>query len=393
MFLASMVLIGWVAINEPGRMEAFSEQHLARSVEKGAELFANNCAECHGPQGLGSGRAPALNNPHLFGIDFFAGIDADIASLEAAQQSITHIQAVLSGEAEAGDDEDTDDLEALLVTYTEEYGEDPLVAIDEMIAAKETERQSLQSQLQAAIDRGYDPEDPSRLSQLDWGGTLDAFVLTTLVSGRPVSKSYWPEPMPAWSQTAGGPLRQDQLQDLTNYVMNWGAERTWTIEDLLAVQQFAKVPAEGGASDVESVAPEVAGIQAAEVPDQRQTIDDTVAAVVEELDGLTGDPNNGQTLYTGSLACSSCHNNASIAPPTDGTYTRVTETRLQDPALADYTERHYLVESILVPNAYISPGYPANAMPQDFGTRLDAQSLADIIAYLESQDGPDPLAN
>ena len=109
MFLASMVLIGWVAINEPGRMEAFSEQHLARSVEKGAELFANNCAECHGPQGLGSGRAPALNNPHLFGIDFFAGIDADIASLEAAQQNITHIQAVLSGEAEAGDDEDTDE--------------------------------------------------------------------------------------------------------------------------------------------------------------------------------------------------------------------------------------------------------------------------------------------
>ena len=56
----------------------------------------------------------------------------------------------------------------------------------------------------------------------------------------------------------------------------------------------------------------------------------------------------------------------------------------------EWTSRTF--ESILAPNAYISPGYPANAMPQNFGERLDLQQLADLVAYLESQDGPDPLA-
>ena len=53
--LASMVLVGWIAINETGRMASFQQQHLARSIEKGAELFANNCAFCHGTSGKGDG--------------------------------------------------------------------------------------------------------------------------------------------------------------------------------------------------------------------------------------------------------------------------------------------------------------------------------------------------
>ncbi|HLV36520.1 MAG TPA: c-type cytochrome [Spirillospora sp.] len=393
MFLATMVLVGWVAINEQGRMASFQRQHLARSIEKGAELFANNCAECHGENGLGSGRAPALNNPHLFGHDFLAPIASDIAALETAQAEIETLRARLAGDTSGLTSTEIADLEAQLAAFEEQYGEDPVAAIQEQIAAKEAERQALVSQMQIAIDRGYDPNQPSRLNDVGWGGTLDAFVLTTLVSGRPVSGSYWPEPMPAWSQTAGGPLRQDQLEDLTNYIMNWGRNRAWTLEDLLAVQQFAKIPSEGGGPEGESVAPEVSDIQVADVANQRAVIGETIARVLAELEAVTGDPNNGQTLYNGALACSACHGNASVAPPTEGTFTRAEETRIQDPALQGYTARQYLVESILVPNAYIAPGYPANAMPQNFGERLDLQTLADLIAYLESHDEPDPMAN
>ena len=391
-FLASMVLIGWVAINEPGRMAAFQQQQLARSIEHGAELYTNNCAECHGPNGLGSARAPGLNNPQLFGVNFFNTIDTEIATLETAKADIEGTQATLNGDTSTLTSEQIAGLEEKLAAYAERYGEDPLAAIDTQLAAKETERTNLLAQMQPAIDRGYDPEVPNRLNVVGWGGTLEAFIHTTLISGRPTSTSYWPQPMPAWSNTAGGPLRDDQLENLTNYVLNWGNNRNWTMDDLLAVQQFAKIPSEGGGETVEAVAPEVANIQAAEVEANRETIDATVAEVLTELEGVTGDPNNGQTLYTGSLACSSCHNNASIAPPTEGTFTRAEETRLQDPALADHTARQYLVESILVPNAYIAPGYPANAMPQNFGERLDVQQLADLVAYLESQDGPDPQA-
>lgn len=393
MFLGTMVLVGWVAINETGRMASFQQQHLARSIEHGAELYASNCATCHGPDGLGTARAPALNNPHLFGHDFLAEINTQITVLETARAQFENLTTSLEDTELSA--EEIAALEDQLGALTEEFGENPAETIDEQITALQAEIDAASSQMGTAIERGYDPDAPSRLESLGWSGTLQAFVHTTLVSGRPVSTSYWPEPMPAWSQTAGGPLREDQLENLTNYVLNWGTNRDWTLEDLMAVNQFAKVPVEGeGAVAEGAVAPDIANIQSGEIEGRREEIDTAMEAVMTQIEseGLVGDPVNGQTLYNGGLACSSCHNVAAIAPPTDGTYTRTVETRLQDPALEGYTPEHYLIESILVPNAYIAPTYPANAMPQNFGERLTAQELADIVAYLESYDGPDPLA-
>jgi len=45
----------------------------------------------------------------------------------------------------------------------------------------------------------------------------------------------------------------------------------------------------------------------------------------------------------------------------------------------------YLVESIVQPMVYIAPDYPP-AMPDIYGGQLTAQQLADIVAYLDSQD-------
>ena len=214
-----------------------------------------------------------------------------------------------------------------------------------------------------------------------------------MISGRPVSSNYWPEAMAAWSQTAGGPLRNDQLVDLANYVVNWGAGRNWSLEDLLRVQQFAKEPVEGGGLTVEvPIAAEIINIEFVDVSSRREDIDSAVAFALSEIAELAGDPNNGQALYNGTLACSACHNLETVAPPTEGTFTRVSNTRLAEPALAGYDEVHYIVESILAPNAYVVAGYPANNMPQNFGERLDAQLLADLVAYVSSQDGDDPLA-
>jgi hypothetical protein len=76
-----------------------------------------------------------------------------------------------------------------------------------------------------------------------------------------------------------------------------------------------------------------------------------------------------------------------IAPLTQNTWPLlVSGERLSDPALAGYSPEQYLVESIVVPQAYTVPGY-AQAMPQNFGERLDIQMLADIIAYIQSYDG------
>jgi len=73
MFASIMILIGWVAINEPARMASFELQHIGRATERGAELYAANCSTCHGTDGRGiAGRAPAINNPQLFGLTIWA---------------------------------------------------------------------------------------------------------------------------------------------------------------------------------------------------------------------------------------------------------------------------------------------------------------------------------
>lgn len=42
----------------------------------------------------------------------------------------------------------------------------------------------------------------------------------------------------------------------------------------------------------------------------------------------------------------------------------------------------YLYEAIVAPNAYVVSGFNAGVMPQNYGTTLSAQDLADLIAYL-----------
>lgn len=118
-----------------------------------------------------------------------------------------------------------------------------------------------------------------------------------------------------------------------------------------------------------------------------RTVGKDVARILKTLDTVTGDPINGQVLYNGDLGCAGCHlGDAPIAPLVEGTYTRIEEERLKDPLLAGYTPEHYLVESIIDPAHYVVPGFQ-NVMLNNFGDRLTLQDLADLIAFLESQDG------
>lgn len=126
----------------------------------------------------------------------------------------------------------------------------------------------------------------------------------------------------------------------------------------------------------------------------RTTVGTDVDKILAKLDGKHGDPNRGQLLYNGlegvvdgtPLKCAACHVENHTAPPTEGTWTRIMDERLKDPALQGYDFERYVVESIVQPNAYIVPDYGPNLMPGNFGLRLDINQLADLIAFLESQD-------
>jgi hypothetical protein len=115
-----------------------------------------------------------------------------------------------------------------------------------------------------------------------------------------------------------------------------------------------------------------------------------VERILTTLDKVVGDPLNGQLLYNEALACAGCHlSEARIAPALDGTYTRILDTRLSDAQLSDYTPAQYIIESIVDPGVYVVAPYQDTMIP-NFGDRITLQELADLIAFLESQDGPSP---
>jgi len=124
-----------------------------------------------------------------------------------------------------------------------------------------------------------------------------------------------------------------------------------------------------------------------------QAVGTDLDAILDELETVYGDPLNGQLLYNGltpalgggALGCAGCHENEAVAPLTAGTWTRVDEIRLALPAFADYSHRRFIVESIVQPMVYITPDY-AGMMPEIYGRQLTTQQLADLVAFLDSQD-------
>ncbi|MEJ2150619.1 MAG: cytochrome c [Chloroflexota bacterium] len=267
-FMAVLLAVAWVAINEPNRMETTGMEFEGRAIQRGATIFQSNCVPCHGARGEGiPGVAPALNAPDLF--------------------------------------------------------------------------------------------DGSRLAERGWTGTLEDYVKLTVAAGRPAKSADWPNPMPTWSQDFGGPLRPDQVSDVTQFVLNWG----------LAYEAGA----EGIPTPIATATPE----EPAFVPvgtDMNITLPE-------------GDPARGEALFEGTepapdglpLGCNACHTldgSALVGPSLQGVASRVPEG--YDSALT------YFHESIVMPGNYKVPGFEGVSMPDNFGQRLDAQSLADLMAFLDT---------
>ena len=124
-----------------------------------------------------------------------------------------------------------------------------------------------------------------------------------------------------------------------------------------------------------------------------QSVGSDVDAILLELEEAYGDPLAGQLLYNGlepalggvMLGCAGCHENEAVAPLTAGTWTRINDIRLLQPDFREYSHRQFLLESIVQPMTYITPDY-SPLMPDFYGSQLSTQQLADLVAFLDSQD-------
>jgi mono/diheme cytochrome c family protein len=185
-----------------------------------------------------------------------------------------------------------------------------------------------------------------RLQEVGWQGTLQDYIVATVSTGRSVSTR--PDQyvgggkpaMPAWSQRFGGPLRDDQIQDLAAFVLNWQATALGEVE-------LAELP--------------------------------TPTPGAEPADPVA----RGQQVYTSS-GCGGCHtiegvSNGVVAPNLTQ-IGKVAETRKEGTSAEEYIR-----ESILNPNAFVVDGFQPNIMPQIYGQQLNNQQLDDVVAFLLAQ--------
>jgi mono/diheme cytochrome c family protein len=173
------------------------------------------------------------------------------------------------------------------------------------------------------------------------------FVNKTIHRGRPGT------PMPAWGRTDGGPLLDEQINELT----------------LLILRGDTKMP-DGKTAWEEAT--EVAKQKIAHgAPEPRTPSID--------LASLSPDEAAGAKIFTGKGGCIGCHNAGTGGGSTGPNLSHIaTEAETIKPGM---DARAYIDESIRSPQAFIVPGYPP-LMPTTFSQTLTAEEINQLIAFL-----------
>jgi mono/diheme cytochrome c family protein len=195
-----------------------------------------------------------------------------------------------------------------------------------------------------------------RLEAIGFNGTVEDYLGGVIAAGRPIPSegANYPLRMPTWGQRFGGPMRDDQIESLVWFIMNW--------EDRALAGDSPAPPSIG----------DVVGT-------------DIFISLPE------GDIEAGRSLSAGAAGCAGCHELSAVGPPwapqedLPGIGERV-EMLVES---GDYSGQatsveQYLVESVIAPNNFIFEGYDANIMPGNYGDRLTVQELADMVAYMLS---------
>lgn len=187
----------------------------------------------------------------------------------------------------------------------------------------------------------FDTGSEGRIAQMDWTGSVENYIKSTISAGRPGTV------MQPWSQAYGGPLRDDEIQDITNFIMNWE-------------------PTAGQLPE---------GIEKAE------------ATPIPESQLVTV----GGELFK-SEGCVSCHTIGGVSQGQVGpdlTHIGTVAAERAAEAGVDSAET-YIRQSIVEPDAYIAPECPSGpcppgVMPQSFGKVLSKDRIEALVQYLLEQ--------
>ncbi|WP_119065217.1 cytochrome c oxidase subunit II [Aggregatilinea lenta] len=102
-----------------------------------------------------------------------------------------------------------------------------------------------------------------------------------------------------------------------------------------------------------------------------------------------GNSDEGEQLVY-DLGCTACHAD-NKDQPSGPAFQRMS---MDAHHVEGYSPEQYLHESIVLPCEQLTEGYDQCIMPQDYGERMDADDLADVIAYITAvgqyEPGPQP---
>ncbi|MEZ4663181.1 MAG: c-type cytochrome [Caldilineaceae bacterium] len=207
-----------------------------------------------------------------------------------------------------------------------------------------------------------------RLNDLGYTGSQKSYVMLTVAAGRPSKvNSQWAQRMATWSRAYGGPLRDDQIDALANYILNWEESALEQTDEEDPWQPFQGVDTGWE------------GVRAAEAG-----ITETVGISETQAVTETAGPRSPDKLFV-ELACVGCHDlNARQDPDV---------THLVGPNLGNLWEvagnkvpgedaTTYVHNSIVTPNAFVNEGFLANLMPQDLATKMTPEELDALVTWL-----------
>jgi mono/diheme cytochrome c family protein len=178
----------------------------------------------------------------------------------------------------------------------------------------------------------------SRLDEVGWVGMLEEYIASTIATGRvtatrPLYVGNGQVVMNAWAQAYGGPLRPDEIKDLTAFVLNWEATALGEV---------------------------------------------ILPTLVAPVSNSQGQAEIGQQVFF-EAGCAECHAIQPINPITGNGPELSQIASLAKSRQPDRSAEAYLRQSFLIPNAYIVAGYAPNA---GCGGLLSQEQLDHLVAFL-----------
>jgi plastocyanin len=228
LLLMMLVTIAVYAAWYPSRSEDSARHFEEATAERGTLLFARNCRLCHGDVGEGGAlgarlpAAPALNRPDLQGFRATDGTLTEGLSLSATSFEISDATGFAGGD---------------IILIDEERMEVTAVDGENLTVKRGLAHTDAAQHFADAVVYRF---DATAFDILNPNSVLNVMT-NTITCGRVGTA------MPAWSQSHGGPLSDEQIRQLQVLIMvgRWDlVEHEVDVEDLIATELTEPVTAD-----------------------------------------------------------------------------------------------------------------------------------------------------